>query len=208
MPNKSFSPGKNKNIASLGRYFCHISTSWFVCFEGFFPPSTILNHNYDIVLDTNLPGMLQTASAVWRILSLQTGHWDTLPPLTLQWREGRYGVVSHNDCSFESAGTQRHRGVGCWEWKAIINQFNRCKVWHGVFMNTLFFIHFLKLKYLHIFHGICQCVSEMPSRAVSVQEDNTKIFCLIFCFDINLNIKLKDISKDTFIHVCLKEETI
>lgn len=30
---------KIENIANLGRYFCHINTSWFVCFEGFFPPS-------------------------------------------------------------------------------------------------------------------------------------------------------------------------
>lgn len=107
---------------------------------------TILNYNYDIVLDTNLPGMLQTASAVWRILSRQTGHWDILPPLTWQWRGGRYGVVSHNDCSFESAGTQRHHGVGCRELKTIIYQFNPRKMWQGVFMNTLFWFHFLMVK--------------------------------------------------------------
>lgn len=181
MPNKSFSPGKNKNIASLGRYFCHISTSWFVCFEGFFPPSTILNHNYDIVLDTNLPGMLQTASAVWRILSLQTGHWDTLPPLTLQWREGRYGVVSHNDCSFESAGTQRHRGVGCWEWKAIINQFNPCKVWHGVFMNTLFY-SFSQVKIsAHISWNMPVCVrNALESSECSRRQYKNILFNFLF----------------------------
>lgn len=74
---------------------------------------------------------------------------------------------------------------------------------------THFFYSFSQVKIsAHISWNMPVCVSEMPSRAVSVQEDNTKIFCLIFCFDINLNIKLKDISKDTFIHVCLKEETI
>lgn len=138
----------------------------------FFLHLTILNYNYDIVLDTNLPGMLQTVSAVWRIPSRQTGHWDILPPLTWQWRGGRYGVVSHNDCSFESAGRQRHHGVGCRELKTIIYQFNPRKVWQGVFMNTLFWFHFLMVKiWLHIFHGIFQCMSKMLLRAVSVLED-------------------------------------
>lgn len=159
----------------------------------FFLHLTILNYNYDIVLDTNLPGMLQTVSAVWRIPSRQTGHWDILPPLTWQWRGGRYGVVSHNDCSFESAGTQRHHGVGCRELKTIIYQFNPRKMWQGVFMNTFFWFHFLMVKiWLHIFHGIFQCMSKMLLRAVSVLEDKYRnIFGKISVFDINMNIKLK-----------------
>lgn len=137
----------------------------------FFLHLTILNYNYDIVLDTNLPGMLQTVSAVWRIPSRQTGHWDILPPLTWQWRGGRYGVVSHNDCSFESAGRQRHHGVGCRELKTIIYQFNPRKVWQEYLWTHFFDFIFSWLKYLHIFHGIFQCMSKMLLRAVSVLED-------------------------------------
>lgn len=138
--------------------------------------------------------MLQTVSAVWRIPSRQTGHWDILPPLTWQWRGGRYGVVSHNDCSFESAGTQRHHGVGCRELKTIIYQFNPRKMWQGVFMNTLFWFHFLMVKIsAHISWNISVYgMSKMLLRAVSVLEDKYRnIFGKISVFDINMNIKLK-----------------
>lgn len=46
---------------------------------------------------------------------------------------------------------------------------------------------------------------KMFLRVVSVLEDKYRnIFGKIFVFDININIKLKDIFKDIFIFVCLK----
>lgn len=52
-------------------------------------------------------------------------------------------------------------------------------------------------------------MSKMHLRAVSVLEDKYRnIFGKISVFDINMNIKLKYTSKDTFTPVCLKAKSI